>query len=217
MDLARFLGILEDSALTFPRADMMVDRWEGGLGTTTKAMGFTGQMVTVDTSTISREMRQAGRLSTYLSCWHLSEYESAAMWDVYQRDGRGVAIMTSWQDLTGSIVDHRAIYGSKVRYVDYRIKPPPFLNITTPLLYKRKSFRHEHEARLFSSLAAEGPYDTLPDVLKVAVDLQRLIHHVLVAPGQPTWVVEVVQSVFRRFGYDPARVSQSPLFDGPAT
>jgi hypothetical protein len=37
----------------------------------------------------------AYRKSYFINCWHLSEYESSAMWDIYSRKNEGIAILSS--------------------------------------------------------------------------------------------------------------------------
>lgn len=41
----------------------------------------------------------------YISCWHMNEYESAAMWKLYAKSSDAIAIQTTFQKLCESIGD----------------------------------------------------------------------------------------------------------------
>jgi hypothetical protein len=83
----------------------------------------------------------------YLSCWHYSQHESAAMWSLYQRDGYGIAVRSTFRRLTESFKSERLIYAGLVKYVDFDTSVIPDDNSYAPYLYKRLSFEHEHEMR----------------------------------------------------------------------
>jgi hypothetical protein len=44
------------------------------------------------------------RVHTYLNCWHLNDYESAAMWDIYQRNNDAIAIQSTYTKLCNSLI-----------------------------------------------------------------------------------------------------------------
>lgn len=39
----------------------------------------------------------------FVNCWHLNEYESAAMWDLYLKNEEGVAIQTTFNRIKKSL------------------------------------------------------------------------------------------------------------------
>lgn len=223
MDLARYLSMLSTGALHFARADQMTDRWEGAYGAANvlarPAMyGDHYEMMEASRSQIRETMRR----SVYMSCWHQSDVESAAMWDLYQREGRGIAILTDWASLTSSIISERSVFGARVRYVDYDTTLIPERNLFDAFLCKRESFSHEREVRLVSlagSLGAEtdgGPGADLPEgpVVPISVRLGTMIKEVRVAPDAPHWIHAVVEDVTRRYGFD-FPVVQSDLARDP--
>lgn len=212
MDLARYLSLIQSSALHFARADQMSDRWEGSYGelnVTLRPQMYGEHYEMMFAHAHSR--RVALLQGIHLNCWHLSNIESAAMWDIYQREGRGVAVRSSWGRLTRSIRSERSVYGAKVRYVDYRTSFIPEGNVFDAFMYKRESFSHEREVRLamMTGVTAPNPDEegTLinlgPEapVLPVEVDLGELIETVYVAPDAPDWIGDVVESVTRRYGF----------------
>lgn len=225
MDLARYLSLIQSSALHFARADQMSDRWEGSLSEQNLVMrpqlyGDLSEQVLTQMAM----MRPMFLQRIHMSCWHLSEVESAAMWDIYQREGRGVAVRSTWGRLKESITAERDVYGAKVKYVDYRTTFIPEGNVFDAFLHKRESFSHEREVRLVMGTGLSGPHPTEegnnvdlgPEgpVLPVAVELGRLIEAVYVAPDAPGWITQVVDSVTRQYGFDFS-VRQSDLARDP--
>lgn len=220
MDLARYLSLLEDTALHFARADQMADRWEGSYGPRNHELRpvlYGEHYEMVKASAPSR--RQFMRQRFHMNCWHLAEFESAAMWDIYQREGRGVAIRSTWGALTSSISAERDVFGARVKYVDYQKTFIPERNAFDAFLYKRESFSHEREVRLLMMTGLDGPQSSNPPepevpVLPVAVDLERLVQGVFVAPDSPQWIGDVVEKVTARYGYG-FDVRQSDLAKDP--
>ena len=100
--------------------------------------------------------------STFISSWHISEHESAAMWDKYTHGKDGVAIKTNAMKLIHSIdssdYENSARIIKKVIYTD---KNPSEFRINENLLekyyyiyffYKMKDFEYEKEVRILISL-----------------------------------------------------------------
>lgn len=224
MDLARFLSMLEDSALHFVRADRMADAWEGSYSEVNVAQRplIYGEHYEALESQ-REEIRKLQRASMYLNCWHVAEQESAAMWEIYQREGRGVAIRSTWGRLVSSVRDSKPIRGANVRYIDYSKVFVPEGDLFAPLLFKRESFSHEREARLIHWSLEDG-YDgeeTIgpsaldgQNVLPVSVDLDALVEDVFVAPDAPEWIEELVRKVVISYGRR-FRVTQSDLRRDP--
>lgn len=212
MDLARFLSLLEDEAIYFARADQMSDRWEGSFSQAN--VELRPQLYGELFKDMNRQyvgMRESGLRSTHISCWHESPVESAAMWDIYQREGRGVAVKTTWANLIASIGSDRSIFGGRVNYVDYRTTFIPEGNFFDRFMHKRLSFSHEREVRLIMMTGRSTPHPTEenttiplgpePPVIPIPVDLKRLIQAVHVAPDAPDWVGDLIQKVCRRYGH----------------
>lgn len=213
MDLARYLSLLQQSALHFVRADQMSDRWEGAYSQPVAALWEEYRKRDNGPKLDHARMRVERSQRMHMNCWHESSTESAAMWDIYQREGRGVAIRTTWASLTGCITGQRPVFGGRVKYIDYSSEYIPTGNIFDPFMHKRLSFSHEREVRLVimsgktSPTRVEnglevseylGPEDA---VIPIAVDLTRLVEHVYVAPDAPGWVVDVVTQITKRYGF----------------
>lgn len=156
MDLLRYVDLLQRKALFLSRVDRMLDRWEGSSGPFSKESWKSQEDVSrevlgkhYDGSAERAERTRKGMLRhTYLNCWHASSFESAAMWDLYDATGRGIAIRTTWGRLVDSIRGNLPVVGMKVQYVDYNKTVIPTWNTYYPFGFKRESFQHEQEVRL---------------------------------------------------------------------
>jgi hypothetical protein len=135
-----------------------------------------------------------------VNCWHMNDYESAAMWDLYSNTD-GVAIRSRFSRLaqafpgTGPIRSW-GIRGENVRYLDYEVdltagETSEGLIAHTPGVFcKRRSFEHEREYRLVISLEEAEAENT---GLFVPILLGQLIEQIIVSPNAPRWVAEVVR------------------------
>jgi hypothetical protein len=153
-----------------------------------------------------------------VNCWHMSEYESAAMWELYSKDA-GVGIRSSITRLESSFPPEVTggswgIRGNAVSYVDYEKDRVAALAIdgsvvmSADFFCKRKSFEHEHEYRLVTVLESDE-YDQVGK--HVPVLLEQLIEQVVVSPLAPTWITEVVRNEVRLHGLSVS-VKQSDLY-----
>lgn len=213
MDVSRFLSLLEDEALAFAAAAEMSDRWEGVPTRVHPTFDDPTTNVRV-TPKMTRNLMQA---TTFLNCWHVSNVESAAMWDIYQREGRGVAIKTTWARLTSALTTSQEIYGGLITYLDYATEEVPADNWIPAYMHKRRSFQHEREARLviidphgFDAVSYDagkhmgfGKFDDgePPTVLAIPVNLRKLIDSVYVAPATPKWHADLVTKLVARYGH----------------
>ena len=167
-DLTKLLWTLANGALWFARADKLDDPYEGSTTQpfkTSLAAAFNDFQIPRENAnqaleTITRS-NQAFRRNAAVSCWHISEHESAAMWQVYAEAGQAVAIRStidrfleslpegfefgSGRDESGRPNVHRVEFGA-VQYIDHHKEHPPSwrtMSITDPFFFKRKSFSHE--------------------------------------------------------------------------
>lgn len=231
MSLPKLLSLLGRQALHFARSDTLGDPYEGlhsdvdiaayealiasGIPEGPEKKAEVQRLVDALQDEPAKKMRRG----VYVNCWHRSEEEQAAMWRVYAAD-HGIAIRTTFDDLTRSVLDDRTIYAGAVRYIDYRTEPTQRIqmNAFNPFTCKRLSFKSDSEVRLvFSDLDAafgtpEGVIVDAPEGDFVRVDIDRLVRDVFVSPEQPAWFAEVVRDVVGRYGIAPERVTHSDLY-----
>lgn len=161
--------------------------------------------------------RESFLRSIFVNCWHLNEYESAAMWKVYSAGSYTVAIQSTVQRLIDSFAKtENPIRIGLVKYIDYEKEPQPWDDNLTPCFFKRRSFEHERELRAAYIQGGPGPPPDPPGIL-IESDLSRLIQAVRVSPFDPDWFFDVVKSLVKKFGFANTPVERSDLLTKPAS
>jgi hypothetical protein len=214
VDMERFLSLLSSKSLYMCRIDKFRDKWEGiwphslihDIRTNWqphRAQNF------IDSSDLIKK-------AYFVSCWHASEFESAALWDLYSGKS-GIAIRSTVSRLKQSIAEESEFYIGEVKYIDFRTEPAPNLNMLIPVFLKRKSFEYEREVRLLSPhFPKNGEYvdfEAPLDSKALTVDLNSLIDAIFVSPTAPQWLVPTIQDVLSRFGLPNISVEISQLYD----
>ena len=96
-----------------------------------------------------QHMRQS-RQELYISCWHLDDLESEAMWRIYCGRNNGIAVVLPYKRLRESLIWPNTHIG-EISYINYNLEDIPELGLPSgyPLaMHKRKEFSHEREARI---------------------------------------------------------------------
>jgi hypothetical protein len=163
------------------------------------------------------------RLHTFVSCWHLNDVESAAMWKLYVPNNEGVAIQTTFERLVGAFQGDEnglfQVHVGKVEYLNYEHEGFNEGNTFVPFLHKRLSFQHEHELRAViqpipPSSDPLTDSDPFADGLLVEVDLRTLVECVYLAPMSEAWFKTLVENVAKKYGLS-ASVQHSDLARAP--
>ena len=244
MDFTKFVALLEKDSLFFARADKLGDPFEGYLPRRVLEelkSTFSDNADPKDNIfwNITQVLKTVAAF-TLVCCWHENLYESAAMWKLYSRENDGIAIKTTFESLSKSLICDEDVFIGRINYIDYdnkssvgifdekdrmfREQKGHGLSIRSALLHKLKSFEHEREVRAIHPLAMKGlysggmtkeiaqpPYD-FGNYLQT--DLHLLIHNVVVAPFAPDWFVELVGSVAAHYQFN-GLVTQSSLAGDP--
>ena len=170
----------------------MNDPFEGSLPTPTiERLGYVNAAKLIENST---------KKGHVVSCWHEIDRESEAMWRLYAGKGIGIAVKTTFESLMESLSPgwiedpHHIFMAGRVSYVDYAIDDIPVL-YGMPLFYKRKSFSHEKEVRIasFANESESGNGGTWH------VNLEELIHEIVVSPFAEEWASQIAVETTRRF------------------
>jgi hypothetical protein len=213
MDIGKLVSLLNTATLFFCRLDRLRDPYEGlpntlTLGEWKGREASPGQMGRVYAE---------NRLWMYVNSWHLNEFESAAMWELYLKTFEGIAVETTCGRLRDSFCaekSHKVFIGT-VNYIDYETEPVPSENALFLALHKRRSFAHEQELRALIWLLTSLDTDIKvppPEGVNVRVDLLRLIRKVFVSPSAGSWYVDVVAALLEKFGCGAIPVIQSHLY-----
>jgi hypothetical protein len=209
MDLAKFVSMCQSNALHFARANIMEDIFEGSTSQPTldarrsklpNASDEEYDEFNKQTSAGAKRMPSYA----YLSCWHMNEHESVAMWKIYQSGApQGIAIRSTYRRLSEAITDDSGILIGTVAYADYATEVLPE-GLFARFLHKRISFDYEREIRA-AHLAQryiehEGWAPEGPPVVPISVDLDKLVETVYVSPKASAWFADVVRDVIARYG-----------------
>ena len=207
MTLDRFQSLLQASALYFAAARQFTDQYEGAISRIDNQRRAAHWSDVGAGNHISEAFEELRRL-TKISCWHMSDHESEAMWRLYVAEGRGVAVQTTIARLAASFSPFRldpsygeeTIWLGAVRYLDYRTTGLPDRSMLGRFFCKRRSFSHEAEMRAVISLrqAEEFAVQVPEKGILVGVDLERLIERVFVAPGVSDEFVADVQCALKK-------------------
>lgn len=196
MDLAKYLAILQRRSLFFPRATLLGDPFEGS---STKPMVAERQYImrnwNVDQFLVGEHFKNL--VEKYLvSCWHINEHESAAMWSLYLRSNEGVCIQSTYRRLRSCLP--KCVLIGEVKYIDYQTEGFSSGMVFNFIMHKRKSFGHERELRAvfweMDGTPDAQPYKTKiePAGLWIEVDLPSLIETVHISPAAEAWLARVI-------------------------
>jgi hypothetical protein len=150
------------------------------------------------------------RKTLYVNCWHMSSYDSAAMWSIYANRGSGIAITSDYLALQASLQSDKALFAGKIIYSDYSTEIIDTHNIPMTLaMRKRRSFDFEREFRVMfwddSIVARPGGLKELAEAVardgfEFSCDLSTLVDKIYVSPNSAGWFLELVQSVVKTYG-----------------
>lgn len=224
MDFAKYASIILHKNIFFCRASRLGDPYEGKL--TIPDYAYIKDRMDdnkENAAWLKGWMGKAGD-KYFVSCWHLAEGESAAMWSLYGLRGQSVAITARHADLVSQLPAF--VKCGPVNYIDFNKdacyhaenKGEDIL-----ILSKRKSFEHEREVRFFFSnhdlVLAFGSWNDAKGAsdgtgFYVPVDASGLIRNVYIDPVAPGWFVDLVRHLSDANGL-PGRVKQSDLMCEP--
>lgn len=234
MDLAKFLQLLEGSALFFSRADMFDDPFEGASGLAAREKEWDSfyldyfrqvvrnpppgatpplseHVVEQNAQRLLASIRDSAvrdRRSTFVSCWHANSGESEALWRLYCPSGStGVVIKTTAGRLMRALDPNAPVNLGRVQYVDFRTS---FAGFHDRIFWKRKSLSHEAEVR---AVITHGPREDRSGVA-VSVNLSELIELVVPSPLAPAWFPILLGSLVKRFNLQIS-VEESELLAQP--
>lgn len=217
MDFTKFISLLENSALFFPAATLLPDRSEG--------LSLTKKELTIYQAIERIKLKKGEPLKAIpfkeveafnaeqenrknyvvISSWYESMYESYAMWKTYASEG--VCIVSSRAALKKAL-SHPEV---KILEVSYGSKPDIEPSYLAPFFRKKPAYEFEKEVRAVINLYEKyGKDDSkwrepeflsliMANGLPVKVDLNTLIHSVVISPLTLPWFKKLVQDVCKRY------------------
>lgn len=215
LDFTKFVSLLETESLFFCRADCFDDPFEGSFPQANKKLQDKELKKATPEEQEAWERwvqgRKEDRKRIMINCWHMNDYESAAMWNLYANSNEAVCIQSTYKRLRVGISPE--IYIGEVQYIDYRTQPIYITNLFYPYMHKRRFFEHEKELRavIWKPRSREEP-PAGGELVKV--NLNRLIERIYVAPTSPTWFYNLVQKIVAKYSLNK-KIVRSSLDEEP--
>lgn len=235
MSIPKFLALIHSNALYFHRADKFQDIYEGSFtqGSLENHFREWGEDDSYNLIHLSQRIPN----HSYVSCWHASEHESAALWEIYGAKDGAIAIKSSIGTLKrlfpritkhegDTIVDQQI---ARVQYINYKTEHPYINDLAGPLCYKRNAFSYENEIRIIymklpttpskNDNNSNGRAIAIDEVssatgINIPVDLNELIESVFIAPSSPGYLKSAISDIMKRFELS-CGCQQSSLDDIP--
>ncbi len=241
LDISKFIFMLSKKALIFSRADKLNDPFEGSYSKRSiKLRENYYEDITEKDSKSLFDIYKKFRNYTFINCWHMNEFESAAMWSLYLKSNEGVAIQSTYKNLQKSLNQKgvkQTIAVGQIDYIDYERDRMIDGNPLLAFYHKRKSFEHERELRAaFTKIPTKkGTYINLAkmdnDSYNIEIDhsvdlnniveiipinLNALVENIYVPPTSDDWFKEVVESLLKKFKLNisakKSELEKDPIF-----
>ncbi len=198
LDLSKFLDLLLSKKLFMSRSDKFEDQYEG---TFSEPTFEEIRELSIDNPDFLNYYK-THREKVAISSWHINEYESFAMWQIFTQNSEGLAIQSTIGRLQKALQpeEHFQQYIGEVNYIDYKKEYIPFDDLFFPFLYKRKSFQYEREVRIISDVTQNNL--KLNDGLKINVDVNLLIEKIYIHPKSENWYKNLVIQLVAKLGFD---------------
>jgi hypothetical protein len=198
LDLSKFLDLLMSNKLFMSRSDKFEDQYEG---TFSEPTFEEIKKLSADNPDFLQYYK-THREKVAISSWHINEYESFAMWQIFTQNSEGLAIQSTIGRLQKAVESEKNYkqYIGEVNYIDYKKEYIPFDDMFFPFLFKRKSFQYEREVRIITDV--DDTKITLNDGLKINIDINQLIERIYIHPKSENWYKNLVIQLVAQLGFD---------------
>lgn len=233
MDLSRYLDLATRGRLFFSRQDKFRDTYEGAIPCMSRqALALQSKQIEAENKKSdessgvkkrppSMEVQmmsflESVRRRTFINCWHMNTVESAAMWDLYGRDGSAIALRTSYKKLRDALPSH--VYLGMVKYIDFEKDFFALDNAMNPAMHKRRSFEHEKEVRAVLPHLGDVSENYALDHeltefgLTIPFDVNASVDEIHLSPDSRPWFVRLLQETNAKLGITPP-LTKSSLYD----
>ncbi len=230
IDLQKFLSMIIDNSLFFTRPDKFIDKWEGSYtrgNVASQAERLRSSFMTHATDAqIEKYQSQFSNItrnqitSNYISCWHMNNRESVAMWGNYAHSG--IAIQSTYTRLINWCnTAAEDIYAGVVDYIDYFDEQSfiPENNGFNFLMHKDLAYSHEMEVRAIVSRNSILQINPTFDINKLGINIKinnfsDLIENIYISPLADDWFMSIVKSILEKFDIN-IPVAKSQLAEPP--
>lgn len=198
LDLSKFLDLLLSQKMFMSRSDKFEDQYEGTFSEPT----FEEIKKIAANNPRFLDYYKQHREKVVISSWHINEYESFAMWQIFTKNNEGLAIQSTVGKLKKALIPERNFeqFIGEVNYIDYKKEYIPFDDAFFPFLFKRKSFQYEREVRIITDVSTTS--HSINDGLKIHIDINSLIEKVYIHPKSENWYKKLVIELVSKLGFD---------------
>jgi hypothetical protein len=198
LDLSKFLDLLLSKKLFMSRSDKFEDQYEGTFSEPTYEEI---KKLAIDNPEFLN-FYKTHREKVVVSSWHINEYESFAMWQIFTQNSEGLAIQSTVGRLQKALLPEQNFkqYIGEVNYIDYKKEYIPFDDMFFPFLFKRKSFQYEGEVRIISDISETNI--KINDGLKIDININELIEKIYIHPKSENWYKNLVIQLVKQLGFD---------------
>ncbi|MDD2675526.1 DUF2971 domain-containing protein [Flavobacterium petrolei] len=198
LDLSKFLDLLMSEKLFMSRSDKFEDQYEG---TFSEPTFEEIKKLSIDNPDFLNYYK-THREKVAISSWHINEYESFAMWQIFTQNSEGLAIQSTIGRLQESLNPETNFnqYIGEVNYIDYKKEHIPFDDMFFPFLFKRKSFQYEGEVRIITDIGESEI--KINEGLKINVDINQLIEKIYIHPKSENWYKNLVIQLVKQLGFN---------------
>lgn len=219
IELERFISLIKTSELYFCRADYLRkdDPFEG----TFPRIEY-NYLVEHEGKEVARNLFEITSKDTFINCWHLNDNESLAMWKLYSKNDKGIALQTDVQSFKDSFENSDlTIFAGKVQYIDYEKDyyygrsgyDYRLGNGFTAYIHKRIIYDYEKEYRAICTDPKNGKNRT---GLTVKVTLNKLIQNIYLAPNTPendfNYIAEITNNISKDIKVVRSSYDSKPCF-----
>ncbi len=197
LDLSKFLDLLMSRKLFMSRSDKFEDQYEGTFSEPT----YEEIKKLSENNPEFLDYYKSHREKVVVSSWHINEYESFAMWQIFTQNNEGLAIQSTIGRLQKALkpeINYSQFIG-EVNYIDYKKEYIPFDDMFFPFMFKRKSFQYEREVRIISDLSENAV--KINDGIKIDVDVNQLIEKIYIHPKSENWYKKLVIELVSKLDY----------------
>jgi hypothetical protein len=198
LDLSKFLDLLMSQKLFMSRSDKFEDQYEG---TFSEPTFEEIRKLSIDNPDFLNYYK-SHREKVAISSWHINEYESFAMWQIFTQNSEGLAIQSTIGRLQNALKPETNFdqHIGEVNYIDYKKEYIPFDDMFFPFLFKRKSFQYEREVRIITDIAENNI--KINEGLKINVDISQLIEKIYIHPKSENWYKNLVIQLVSELGFN---------------
>jgi hypothetical protein len=223
LDLPKFVWMLQKQAMFLPTLERLrqSDKMEGHFPPESYRDSLDEERRSHDIELLSEAqhdelqksmstVRDREKYWNVISCWHQSDDESQAMWNLYKAT---VALCSTVQRLNDSFRSRSTFQRSfgLVNYIRHDLDRPKWQSPVQAMFHKDISLKHEQEFRLLFFV----PGNRNEQGKEMLVDIETLITCVVVSPFTDDWMLDLVTDLMSKYGFGKIPVHPSRLRTPP--